>query len=247
MVLHNSDLHFHGINVFRNNTGGQCGGALVLLVDSQIHLHLGTQVYILDNSALKYGGGICVDDGSVPGTSMLCFYQVVDLDALNNSATFVYMARNTASITGYAIYAGNAQNCISSITSTEQSAATKLTSISHKIFSHVFRFGFLNTSLSFRYQVSSRFITVCFCYPGPALICDENVAIVPSIYVYPGQTLQISAVGMGSGISPAVVRSRINGKYDIIPELQSLGNTCEPLNYTVMALRIWLGFLCSYE
>ena len=101
VVLHNSDLHFHGINVFRNNTGGQCGGALVLLVDSQIHLHLGTQVYILDNSALKYGGGICVDDGSVPGTSMLCFYQVVDLDALNNSATFVYMARNTASITGY--------------------------------------------------------------------------------------------------------------------------------------------------
>ena len=26
----NSDLHFHGLNVFKNNTGRQCGGALVL-------------------------------------------------------------------------------------------------------------------------------------------------------------------------------------------------------------------------
>ena len=237
MVLYNSYLHFHGINVFRNNTGGQCG--LVLYVDSQIHLHRSTQVYILDNSALKYGGGICVDDGSVSQISKLCFYQIVDLDVLNNNATYVYMARNTASITGYAIYAGCVQNCISSITnSPEPSDPHKL---SHKIFSHVFRFGFLNISLGFRYQVSSRSITVCFCYPGPALICDET--IMPSIYVYPGQTFKISAVGNGSGISPAVVRSRINSKYDIIPELQSLGNACEPLNYTIMAPEDMAGIL----
>ena len=27
---YNSDLHFHGVNIFKNNTGRQCGGALVL-------------------------------------------------------------------------------------------------------------------------------------------------------------------------------------------------------------------------
>ena len=43
------------------------------------------------------------------------------------------------------------------------------------------------------------------------------------------------AVGLGVGISPAVVRSRIIGKYDIFPELQSLGIACEPLNYTLLA------------
>ena len=53
--------------------------------------------------------------------------------------------------------------------------------------------------------------------------------------VYLGQTFNISAVGMGKGISPAVVRSRINGKYNIIPKLHSLGNACEPLNYTILA------------
>ena len=41
----------------------------------------------------------------------------------------------------------------------------------------------------------------------------------------------------------AVVRSRINGKCDIIPELQSLGNACEPLNYTVMAPEDMSGIL----
>jgi len=60
-----SDMHFHGVNVFRNNTGRQCGGALVLRVNSHIYLHRGDQVYILENKALKYGGGICVDSGSV--------------------------------------------------------------------------------------------------------------------------------------------------------------------------------------
>ena len=37
------------------------------------------------------------------------------------------------------------------------------------------------------------------------------------------------------GISPAVVRSRISGKYDIFPKLQSLGNACEPLNCIILA------------
>ena len=36
---YNSDLHFHGVNVFKNNTGGQCGGALVLMINSHIYLH----------------------------------------------------------------------------------------------------------------------------------------------------------------------------------------------------------------
>ena len=53
----NSELHFHGVNICRNNTGVQCGGALVLS-DSQLYLHQGTQVYILGNTAHKYGGSL---------------------------------------------------------------------------------------------------------------------------------------------------------------------------------------------
>ena len=64
-------------------------------------------------------------------------------------------------------------------------------------------------------------------------MCDENG--VPTISIYPGQTFGILAVGMGVGISPAVVRSRINSKYDISPKLQSLERACEPLNCTILA------------
>ena len=102
---YNSDLHFHGVNVLRNNTGGHCGGALVLRL-SHIYLHKGTNVYILGNTALKYGGGICVDDGLVSKVHDVCFWQVVDPD-INN--TFVYLDGNVAPITGYA---GTIDNCI---------------------------------------------------------------------------------------------------------------------------------------
>ena len=101
---YNSHLHFHGANVFKNNTGRQCGGALDLRMDSQIYLHRGTQVYILGNTALKYGGGICVDGGSAPEVREVCVWKIVDLDVLYNNDTFVYLEGNTAPITGYAIY-----------------------------------------------------------------------------------------------------------------------------------------------
>ena len=234
MNNYKSDLHFHGVNVFRNNTGAQCGGALVLRIDSHIYLHRGTQVYILENTALKYGGGICVNGGLGSEVFDVCFWQIVDADILNNNDTFVYLEGNIASITGYEIYAGTVKNFYTLINFTGQSANFEIVGhISHAIFAHVFRFGFLNNSLSSQYQVSSHPFTICFCYPGPELMCNNNV--VPSISVYPGQTFNISAVGMGVGISPAVVRSRINGKYEIFPKLQGLGNACEPLNYTILA------------
>ena len=87
---------------------------------------------------------------------------------------------------------------------------------------------------SLSYQVSSQPLTVCFCYQGPEPMCDEYV-VQQSIGVFPGQTFHILAVGTGAGILPAVVRSRINSKYDIFPEVQSLRNACEPLNYTILA------------
>ena len=203
-----SDLHFHGVNEFKNNTGRRCGGAFVLRTDSQMYLHQGTQVYILENTALKYGGGICVDGGSVSEILDVCFYQIVDPDILNNNDTFIYLDGNAAPVTGYEIYAGRVLSCITFTPRWEYGLST-----SRAIYSHVFHFGFLNISISSKYQVSSQPLMICFCYPGPELMCNETV--VPSISVYPGQTFNISAVGMGVGISPAVVRSVIDAKYTV--------------------------------
>ena len=221
----NGDLHFHGVNVLRNNTGGHCGGALVLRL-SHIYLHKSTLVYIIESTAFKYGGGICVDDGLVPKMFGVCFWQVVDLDISN---TFVYLDGNVAPITGYDIYAGTIDNCINLSTYVEQMTSEKRSVLSMAIFNHVF----LYNRSSF-YQVSSQPVEICFCHQGPGLMCDDSV-VQQSISVFPGQTFKILAVGFGAGISPAVVKSRIIGKYEIFPELQSLGNACEPLNYTILA------------
>ena len=67
---------------------------IVLRMNSQIYLHRGTQVYILGNTALKYGGGICVDGGSAPEVQDVCFWQIADLDVLYNNDTFVYLEGN---------------------------------------------------------------------------------------------------------------------------------------------------------
>ena len=174
-----------------------------------------------------------MDGGLIPDLTDLCFYQIVDPGILNNNDTFVYMERNIAPITGYDIYAGTVKDCASLITS--EFVPSKMFSTSHAIFSHVFHFKFQNISFSHLYQVSSQPDTICYCYEDSGLLCDENA--IPIISIYPGQTFGILAVGMGVGISPAVIRSQIidNSKYDISPKLQHLERACEPLNCTIFA------------
>ena len=147
------------------------------------------------------------------------------------SNTFVYMEGNVAPITGYDIFAGAIDYCINLSTYVEQITSEERFAFLYAIFTHVFLFQFVNSSF---YQVSSQPGTICFCYQGPGLMCDVSV-VQQSISVFPGQTFNVLAVGFGVGISPAVVKSRINSKYEIFPELQRLGNACEPLNYTILA------------
>ena len=165
----------------------------------------------------------------------VCFYQLADYDILNNNDTFVLLEGNVATITGYAIY-GPVRDCITLVIAARQVTHEYkyLYSTSCEIYDHVFYFKFLDIAHNSWYQTSSRPYKICFCSKGSKLMkCNQS--LVPYVSVYPGQTFSILAVGMGIGISPALVRSRINAKYDIIPELQSLRNACAPLNYTILA------------
>ena len=169
----------------------------------------------------------------------LCFYQIVDPGILNNNETFVYMEGNIALITGYNIYAGTVEDCASLFTS--EFVPPKIFSTSQAIFSHEFHFKFQNITFSSLYQLSSQPDTICYCYQESGLLCDENA--VPIISIYPGQTFGILAVGMGVGISLAVIRSQINSKYDISPKLKHLERACEPLNHTILAPENTSGIL----
>ena len=110
-----SDVHFRGVNIFRNNTG-VCGGALYLNQGSLMYLHPGAQIYIIENTGLKYGGGICVDNGILKRYTSACFYQIMDLELLYHNNTFVYMEGNRATITGYSIFGGPVSMCRDQLT-----------------------------------------------------------------------------------------------------------------------------------
>ena len=84
-----------------------------------------------------------MDSGSIPEVFDVCFYQKVDLNILNNNNTFVYLAKNIAPVTGYEMYAGPVKNCINIAGNSRVQF-----NMSHVIFSHVFHFELLNTSLS---------------------------------------------------------------------------------------------------
>ena len=230
-----SDLHFHGVNIFRNNTG-VCGGALTLNQGSLMYLHPGAQIYIIENTGLKYGGGICVDNGIVTGYISTCFYQILDPAIFYHDNNFIYMEGNRATITGYSIFGGPVYGCRNLLTYHHKWDDTIFT-FSKRVFKRVFHLIPQNTSLGSWYEVSSEPYAVCFCSnQSKQPLCDIHEMTTS---VYPGQTIKVWAVGVGQGdlfgIVPAIVKIRTDSQYNIFPEVQRLGNACEPLNYTVLA------------
>lgn len=81
-----------------------------------------------------------MDGGLVRDIPDLCFWQIMDLDSLNNSDTFVYLEGNVAPVTGYAIYAGYTKDCIVRSASEEQKTSEELSNISRAIFFACFPF-----------------------------------------------------------------------------------------------------------
>ena len=232
-----SDLHFHGVNIFRNNTG-VCGGALSLNQGSLMYLYPGTQIYIIENTGLKYGGGICVDNGVMKRYVCACFYQIMDPEILHHNNTFIHMEGNRATITGYSIFGGPVYMCTDLLTY-DSALDGRIWNVSRRVFRNVFRLIPQNVSLSSWYEVSSAPYRVCFCSKkSKQPHCPTNVV---NTSVYPGQKIKVWAVGAGQGtpdydgMTPAIVRSQTDNQYNVFPEVQSLGNACEPLNYTVLA------------
>ena len=230
-----SDLHFHGVNIFRNNTG-VCGGALCLNIGSLMYLHSGTEIYIIENTGLKYGGGICVESGMSKRYIGACFYQFMDPEILYHNNTFIFMEGNRATITGYSIFGGPVYMCRNLLTYA-RFRDDNILIFSQRVFGHIFHLFPQNFSLGYWYELSSKPIMACFCSnQSRQPLCDN---MVMNRNLYPGQTIKVWAVGMGVGnsygIVPAIVRSITDSKYSVFPEVQSLGNACEPLNYTVLA------------
>ncbi len=247
-----SEVHFHGHNIFRHNVG-VCGGALSLNTGSVMILYRDTFILIANNTADKFGGGICMDNGNWPSSFFECYYQIRWNNENGDLLQFpkIILEHNTASITGYSVY-GYMLPCLETVYTYPQFTYTNYDKVPFQIFDNVFQFQFPPGTDN--YQVSSKPMTLCFCPEN--IDCERRVDF---LLAYPGQSIQVKAVGVGTagvtlGISPAVVHSTIHSTHSsdenfaIVPEVLSLWNTCEYLNYTVLAPEgMWITVVLTVE
>ena len=89
LAAKSSVFHFHGMVGFYRNTGYR-GGALAfhrdpycesrqtVRIENSMILNPNTTVYIVNNTAVRYGGGILADDECTVGR--YCFFQTDDLN-----------------------------------------------------------------------------------------------------------------------------------------------------------------------
>ena len=79
---------------------------------SHIVLASGSNLYIQDNNARDYGGGLMIRSGC-PGPN-LCFIQTMSnysITLQNNTTSKIHMSGNKAGIAGDSIYGGDLENC----------------------------------------------------------------------------------------------------------------------------------------
>ena len=179
-----------------------------------------SSLYIHDNRALNYGGGIAIKTAG--GILQQCFFDLQN----NRTKPALYLSGNTAGIAGSAIYEGNLENC--RIESSKETLTARL-------FWTTFNISERNTLSA----VASQPFKVC--------ICNSNFSTTQSclfdykIEVYPSQTFSVPAVAVGqynySSNSPSVSRAVIAHGYSAqLGEqqvTQDVSLSCKNLTYSL--------------
>ena len=193
-----------GGNVWITNNTAPEGAGIVLDYSSDegdtnkpnLLLNNATSLYVRNNHALNYGGGIAIRTAGK--ILRQCFFEFQN----NNTKTVLYLSGNTAGIAGSAIYEGNLENC--------HMESTKETLIA-RVFWTTFDISERNTLSA----VASQPYKVCICSSN--FSTTQSCSFDYSTEVYPGQTFSVPAVAVGqynySSNSSSVIRAVIADGY----------------------------------
>ena len=220
-----------GRNVWiTNNTAEQGAGiffdcyppSLLLAVMSYMLLNMNSSLYIQDNHAERYGGGIMFESGC--NDLEICFFQVPK--HFNRMA--VQMSGNTADTAGTSIYGGSLENCF---------MKANRDPLKSSLFWSTFNIAerILGPSV-----VASQPYKVCIC--NQIFTTDHSCSFEYSIEVYPGQTFRVPAVGVGqyNYSSHSVIRATVvNGYNAQLGEqqvTQDVNLLCKSLTYSLQTL-----------
>ena len=231
------------VNITGNH--GVSGGGLYFDCSPQTFMYLtpNSQLHIANNTASSHGGAIAVLDCSTRGTHE-CFIQLWPRYDYNNCSLLsnssieerincnnmkIIMENNTAGLAGNSIYGGSLETCYVLLERRRDGEQVKFDIIQNSIIE-------IHNTLSLS-EVTSDPFKVCFCDKNLNMNKSECVARTQA-EVYPGQVLEVPAVGVGqfNNTSPAVVRTKIAfSTYEIILEngqtVQGLGQDCGLLIY----------------
>lgn len=220
LLLHDSNVYFEGVNVFKNNSA-QYGGAIYLISNSIIYLHPNTWIIFDNNSALERGGAIYITGGTEVAYFFNCAIQVFDPSFMETSKLNVTMMfiNNTAIEAGDAIYGGGIDLCFALAPSEFLYLNDTLTGT--LIFDTITDFDSQPPSTSL---VASDAVKICFCFEG---IHDCSVKSW-TVSKYPGEEFHVSVIGIGQrdGTVPAVVQTQHN-------YFQRTESTCTNASYRV--------------
>ena len=220
-----SVLILTGNVTFRNNSSTR-GGALYLQGNCYVILLAPVELFIIDNNAGDFGGGIFVDTTSL---TPICFLQVIvtyrDWLHYGNKSFQLSFFNNTSGVTGSLLYGGNIGEC--QIIALSYYFVRKN---AHHPINFIRKYNYISND---SFAVSSDAGRVCF--------CDKNVQNCSRYAIkrecYPGDDVRFSmiTVGQGLGAATGVVKATevADGKY-VNSILTSWREPfCNIFNYTV--------------
>ena len=203
---------------------------------SRLVLTNSSSLYIQNNHATSFGGGIVVQSGcSLPEK---CFFKL-PADFNESTPQVVHMSGDNAGTAGTSIYGGNLENCYLESTKTL---------LSPQLFWPIFNISTANTQPS---VVASQAYKVCICTQN--FNTSHSCTFDYNVRVYPGEPFHVPVVGVGqyNYSSPSVIRATIANKYTAAiadqQVTQEVNILCKNLTYTLQTQDLKVTIQLSIE
>ena len=231
IYVRTSQLYFEGNVQFVENEGYD-GGAIALYEQSKMILNNSVSiahdfnVTFTRNRARHYGGAIYI--GKIKA-NLDCCYSLQRWPTVNTTVLMVF-TNNTSGFAGSTIYGGWINLCYYL---SENSPI--ISTVTGRVFKEIFQ---INTDSSDLSPVSSEPVRVCICSDSKP-VCNITYHTVKA---YPGETFQISAVGVGQmyGTVPSTIQAEfrqtnttIQPNLESLQQVQKVEQFCSYLSYTI--------------
>ena len=229
---YDSEIHFQGETMIYGNTA-MYGGGLGLRGHSYVYLRPEAYVYIINNHAIRRGGGIHYSNiYSIYGSAeLLCFFRLEEVYYIHvEEYTFnmgFILVNNTAVETGSAVYGGLVDDCGVQLDVFEGNSSL--------LFEALFTISEPPNSMVS--AIASTPTDICFCRESKLSTCHTQV-YSELVSVFPGAEFRIQVILLGQrqGTVPGVIHSALEGNtghLNHLQDAQQLTTGCQNLTYTV--------------